>query len=116
MDLTINYSGVSKSAALENHIEYNLNKLQEKDDLDRSRVKVWLDKESAYLSRGLPEFQTRIQVKKPGLKKLFVEAKSSQLADSINQAAERIQKRIIKTKEKGGRNEQKVKRARKRAI
>ncbi len=115
MELTINYNGVVKSSALSNHIKYNLEKVEQFADLGRSRVHVWLDKETSFLSRGLPAFQTKIEVKKPGIKEVFAEAKSNHLADSVNRATDRIKKRILKNK-KGGQYDQKSKRSAKRVI
>jgi ribosome-associated translation inhibitor RaiA len=113
MELDINYGGVVKSAPLENLIADNLCKITGKVNLQRSQVQVWLNKESTFVSRGLPEFQTRIAVKKPGKSQLIVEARASDLADSVNQATDRMEKRILKDK-KGGQGDKRAKRAYKR--
>ena len=101
MDLEIQYGGVNRSIPLEAHVEEKISKVARRADLDRGRVRVWLDRESAFISRGLPKFITRIVCKHPGRAAVFVKAESNQLAESVNQAAKNLSRRLTKSK-KGG--------------
>lgn len=98
MLLDIHYGHVAKSKDLRQYVEENLNKINKVSDLEDSQVDVWLENESSVFSRGLPEFQTRIMIHKPGQREMTASAKSNRLSDSVRMAATRLKKRLRKSK------------------
>lgn len=101
MDTQIYTQRVVNNTEVHDHVNDHLQWLNKIDPRSEfPKVRVWLTKSSDFISRGVPQFKTKILVSTPQ-KKFFVEAQNMRLAQSINGAARKL-KHAVFTKRKGG--------------